>query len=432
MASRLLPSHGNSLACELLSRFVGRFVCDAALIIIDHKGGQHRCGPRDLPPSAVIRLRSPSIEWRLLLNPQLAFGEGYANGDISIEQGTLRDVLTILYRNQRVGNEVSWSTWLPFRSALASSINHVMRVNSLLRARSNAKHSYDLGNRVFEQFLDPAMQYTCAYFPADVLPLGERSALALYQEQRTEDLDAAQRDKMARIIRKLQVGDGMRVLDIGCGWGGLALEIAKRSPCQVLGISLSAEQVRYANRKAAESGLSDRVRYELMDFRNVSGVFDRIVAVGVLEHVGRPHFARFFMTVDGCLAPQGVFLLHTIGRMDGPGGTNPWIGKHVFPGAYIPSMSEIAKGYEGRQLILSDVEVLRVHYALTLREWSRRFEAAKEQIQRETSERFVRMYRLYLLASELSFVFGRFVNYQMQFIKDRFALPITRDYLYDG
>lgn len=431
MTSTLMPPlpGAGSLTCRLLVKFISRHIADEAFTLIDHLGNEHHGGAKGPPPAIVVRLTTSAIERRLLMSPQLAFGEGFTDGSILIEKGSLREALEMLLKTQRIRNEIAWFRDLPGRAQIASLLAGLLQWNSTGAARRNAKHSYDIGNHVFERFLDPTMQYTCAYFPDDVSAVGEAAALAKYHEQRRENLDVAQQRKLQLIIDKLCIRDGMRILDVGCGWGGLALEIAKRSKCDVLGVSLSKEQVNYAKEKAATAGLSKRLRYELLDYRQASGIFDRIVGVGVLEHVGKPNFRTFFRCMDQLLAPDGIFLLHTIGRIDRPGGTNPWLDKYIFPGGYIPAMSEIVRAYESTRMMLSDVEVLKLHYAFTLREWCRRFDAAAEDIQSEMGERFVRMFRFYLIASELSFIYGRFVNYQIQFVKNRFTLPITREYL---
>lgn len=253
--------------------------------------------------------------------------------------------------------------------------------------------------------------------------------MTCYREQRIEDLNDAQRRRIAHIINKLRIKDEMRVLDVGCGWGGLALEIAKQSKACVVGISLSAEQVRYAKKRAAEAGLSQRLRFELIDYRNITGVFDRIVAAGVLEHVGKSHYLRFFKCLERSLAPEGILLVDTIGRVGPRGGTDPWLRKYIFAGGYIPSLTEITRASEVTRLMLLDVEVFRVHYAFTVREWRRRFLQAAGEIKEKMGDQFIRMWELYLVASEMASVYGRFVNYQVLLSKSRFAAPITRDYM---
>jgi cyclopropane-fatty-acyl-phospholipid synthase len=413
----------------LAAKLISKFLSDGTITLIDHHGVEHHCGMKESEPSLKVRLTNSSIQWKLLFNPQVAAGEGYMNGEILIEQGTLRDFMDIIFRHQQIANEITWANWLPFATALRSLIGRVYQLNSLILSRRNVKHHYDIGNSMYEKFLGPTMQYSCAYFPPSVLPLGKTLGLSRYHEQRIEDLDTAQRTKIALLIKKLQIRDGMRVLDVGCGWGGLAIEIARSADVQVLGISLSDEQISYANRKALEAGLSDRVQFKILDYRKLDDSFDRIISVGMFEHVGKSYYSTFFRCMEQALKLEGIFVLHTIGRIDRPGGTNPWLRKYIFPGGYIPALTEIAKVSEKTRLILSDVEVLRLHYAFTLREWNRRFSESSDEIKEEMGEEFIRMWQFYLASSEMAFVYGRFVVYQLQFVKDRFALPITREYL---
>jgi cyclopropane-fatty-acyl-phospholipid synthase len=413
----------------LVVKLISKFLTDGAITLIDHKGVSHHCGVKGRVPSVIVRLTNASIPWKLLLNPQIAAGEGYMNGEVILENGTLRDFMELIFRHQQIANEITWTSWLPYTALARSIVGRLYQLNSLLLSRRNVKHHYDIGNSMYEKFLGSTMQYSCAYFPPDVLPIGKEEALARYREGRFEDLDSAQRNKVAHLIRKLQIRDGMRILDVGCGWGGLAMEIARQANVEVLGISLSEEQIAYANRKAAEAGLSDRVQFKILDYRNLGEQFDRVVSVGMFEHVGKSYYSTFFKCMEEALKPEGIFVLHTIGRIDQPGGTNPWLRKYIFPGGYIPALTEIAKVSEKTRLILSDIEVLRLHYAFTLREWSRRFEESSAEIKAEMGDEFVRMWQFYLNSSEMSFIYGRFVNYQLQFVRDRFSLPITREYL---
>jgi cyclopropane-fatty-acyl-phospholipid synthase len=413
----------------LAVKLIGQFLSDGAIILIDHKGVPHHCGVKDRKPSLIVRLTNPRIQWKLLLSPQIAAGEGYMTGEIKIEHGTLRDFMDLIFRHQQIANEITWTKWLPYTSSIKSAIGRLYQLNSLILSRKNVKHHYDIGNDIYEKFLGPTMQYSCAYFPPNVLPIGKRAALDKYHQEATEDLDSAQQNKIDHLIKKLQLRDGMRILDVGCGWGGLAMEIARRSNVRVLGISLSSEQIAYAAQKCTEAGLSDRVQFKLLDYRHLTEQFDRVISVGMFEHVGKAYYPTFFKCMERALEPEGIFVLHTIGRIDRPGGTNPWLRKYIFPGGYIPALSEIIKVSEKTNLVLSDVEVLRLHYAFTLREWSRRFGDASEEIANSMGEEFIRMWQFYLASSEMAFVYGRFVNYQLQFVRDRFSLPITRDYL---
>jgi cyclopropane-fatty-acyl-phospholipid synthase len=414
----------------LAARLISAFLKNGSMIIIDHRGKHHFCGPQGDDPVVIIRLTNANIARRLLLSPQLAAGEGFMRGEIVLEKGTLRDLLNLVFSNQQVANEITAATWVPFITVLRSLVAPFHQINSQLSARKNVAHHYDIGNDVYEKFLGETMQYSCAYFPDAVLQGKGDDALRYYLNNEEYDLDAAQRAKVAHIIAKLQVSDGMNVLDIGCGWGGTAIELAKLYNVKVTGISLSAPQLELARKRAFNAGVADRVSFRAQDYRQVAEQFDRVVSVGMFEHVGVKFFGTYFDAVSRCLKENGIALLHTIGRIDGPGGTNPWLRKYIFPGGYIPALSEIIAHSERHPLILSDVEVLRLHYAYTLREWHRRFTRAKEEIRQKMGDAFVRMWEFYLVSSEMAFVYGRFVNYQIQLAKNRFDLPMSRAYMY--
>jgi cyclopropane-fatty-acyl-phospholipid synthase len=413
----------------LFAKLLDNFLSESAIEIIDHRGRRFHCGPKSVEPTIVARFRDARTQWRLLLKPQVAAGEGYMNGTIVLEKGTIRDFMALAFREQQIASEKGLRGLIddgkPRR--LMRSLH---QINIRSTARRNVKHHYDIGNDVYEMFLGRTMQYSCGYWPASITPQDPVEAQNAYDRNETQDLDEAQRRKIDHIIRKLQIRDGMRVLDIGCGWGGLAMEIGRRFDCEVLGISLSAEQVRYANEAATKEGLGGRVRFEIVDYRDVAERFDRIVSVGMFEHVGAVYYHAFFDAVASTLQDDGMFLLHTIGRVDQPGGTNPFIRKYIFPGGYIPALSEIMEASERTLLRVTDIEVLRLHYAFTLREWYRRFQAARPVIEAKMGGKFCRMWEFYLAGSEMSFVHGRFVNYQVQMTKNRHVLPITRDYLY--
>jgi len=276
-------------------------------------------------------------------------------------------------------------------------------------------HHYDLSDRLYDLFLDADRQYSCAYFsdPAN-------------------SLEQAQADKKAHIAAKLAIEPGMRVLDIGCGWGGMALYLHAKTGADVTGITLSEEQLKVARRRAAEAGVSDHVRFELIDYRDVAGRFDRIVSVGMFEHVGPPNYRTFFARCRELMTSQGVMLIHTIGRLGKPGVTDRFTSKYIFPGGYIPALSEIARGYEGMRYFLTDVEVLRLHYGLTLQHWYDRTVAAREAIVDLYDARFYRMWTFYLAGACLSFRYGGMANYQLQFSRARDTLPITRDYMIEA
>ncbi len=290
----------------------------------------------------------------------------------------------------------------------------VHQFNPIPRARRNAAHHYDLSDQLYELFLDRDRQYSCAYF-----------------DDCGDDLDTAQLNKKRHIAAKLLIRPGQTVLDIGSGWGGLALYLAAECGADVTGLTLSVEQLKTAARRAAAAGLSDRVRFYLRDYREEDGRYDRIVSVGMFEHVGVNHYEAFFTRVKSLLAPDGVALLHSIGRIDGPGATHPWIRKYIFPGGYIPALSEVVVAVERLKLWVTDIEILRLHYAETLRCWRRRFEHNRERLRAIYDERFCRMWEMYLAGSEIAFRHGGCMVFQMQLAKTVDSVPITRDYMID-
>jgi cyclopropane-fatty-acyl-phospholipid synthase len=308
-----------------------------------------------------VRVKDRATAWKLALNPDLYFGEAYMNGDLTIEKGSLRDLLTLCLINFQTD-----ARRLPegrLRRFVSRAIKPFQQMNSRVASRRNVAHHYDLSDDLYGWFLDSDRQYSCAYF-----------------EHPNATLEEAQRAKKAHIIAKLRIEPGQRVLDIGCGWGGLALEIAKRGAGSVMGITLSSEQLSVARSRAAAAGLDRRVTFELQDYRDLQGPFDRIVSVGMFEHVGTPQYRTFFDGVSRLLADEGVALLHSIGSMDGPGATSAWIRKYIFPGGYIPALSEVMPVIERAGLWVTDIEILRLHYAETLRHWQARFSSNRAEI----------------------------------------------------
>jgi cyclopropane-fatty-acyl-phospholipid synthase len=298
---------------------------------------------------------------------------------------------------------------------LAFATRRIAQFNTPLRSRKNVASHYDLDGRLYSLFLDNDLQYSCAYFEPD-----------------NSELEEAQVAKKRHLAAKLRLEPGMRVLDIGSGWGGLGLYLADRAKVDVTGVTLSDEQFAVSNRRAGERGLSDRVRFLLQDYRKVQGPFDRIVSVGMFEHVGVGHFRAFFEACKGLLAPDGVMVLHSIGRFDGPGFTNPWIAKYIFPGGYIPALSEVLPSIEKTGLKVTDIEILRLHYAKTLRAWRERFLAHREQVAAMYDERFCRMWEFYLATSETAFQYQDMMNFQIQIAKDQHAVPFTRNYMIEA
>jgi cyclopropane-fatty-acyl-phospholipid synthase len=356
-----------------------------------------------------IRIKTRAAALRLALNPELAAGEAYMAGDLVIEDGDIRQLLDLILYNMR------WERDNPARHLIGGRRHWLTRLaeaNGRARARRNVAHHYDLSDRLYQLFLDNDRQYSCAYFfdPAN-------------------DIDTAQEDKKAHIASKLLLEPGQRVLDIGCGWGGMALYLNRIADVDVLGITLSDEQLAVCRERARQAGVADRVRFEKLDYREVDGTFDRIVSVGMFEHVGRPNYGRFFETVAERLDPAGVALIHTIGRADGPGETDAWTRKYIFPGGYAPALSEIMPSVEKAGLWTTDIEILRLHYAYTLERWYDRAQAAREEIERIYDSRFFRMWSFYLASAITAFRHGGHCNFQIQLAPRRDTVPITRRYM---
>jgi len=366
-----------------------------------------------LPSSEVrpvtIRFADEATPRRIARNPAMGAAEAYMDGRLVIEDGDIRSFLDLIGYNLRwdADNPVRTRLWRPQRiAALLDSWNWERR------SKRNVAHHYDLSAALYDLFLDVDRQYSCAYF-ADG----------------PTDLDQAQADKKAHIAAKLALKPGQKVLDIGCGWGGMALYLNRVADVDVLGITLSEEQLKIARERAAAAGVSDRVQFELLDYRQIEGEFDRIVSVGMFEHVGPPHYRTFFEKCRDLLNPDGVMLLHTIGRADGPGATDPFIAKYIFPGAYVPALSQIAPAVERAFLWITDLEVLRLHYAHTVDHWYDRVTAAEAEITRLHDARFFRMWQFYLAGGRAAFRHDGHLVFQMQLTRKRDAVPITRDYM---
>jgi len=360
-------------------------------------------------PSVSLRFHDPDLPRKLVLTTDMALGEGYMDGRLTIGDDDLRGFLTFLTVNvERSGH--LW--WRRSSQAARRARRRFDQWNPAHRARQNVAHHYDLSATLYDLFLDEDRQYSCAYF-----------------RQPEMSLEEAQAAKKAHIARKLLLEPGMRVFEIGCGWGGLALSLARDHGAEVLGVTLSTEQHAWATKRAEAEGLSDKVKFELRDYRDVTGQFDRIVSVGMFEHVGVPHYRTYFDTVRDRLTEDGVALIHTIGRAAPPGTTSPWITKYIFPGGYVPALSEMSRAFEAAGLFQTDIEVWRLHYAETLRHWLERFEAKSDAALMLYDERFVRMWRYYLAASEMAFRHGRQCVFQVQLARDKQAVPLTRDYM---
>ncbi|WP_150291036.1 SAM-dependent methyltransferase [Sphingobium estronivorans] len=354
-----------------------------------------------------IRLKDRGTAARLALDPEYQLGQTYMDGDLAVERGTLADFMSLIGHN--LGHKprpgaLAWARDLIARSSTMT--------NSLARARRNVEHHYDLSESFYRLFLDTDLQYSCAYFTEPGM-----------------SLQAAQIAKKAHIAAKLNLRPGAKVLDIGCGWGGLALTLARLADVSVTGITLSKEQLRVARARAQVEGLSDRVRFELVDYRAIEGRFDRIVSVGMFEHVGRGHYRDYFTAIDRLLTDDGIALVHSIGRKDEGPGSDRWLTRYIFPGGYIPAASEALTALEATGLWMTDMEILRLHYAETLRHWRERVEASRARIEALYDERFYRMWTYYLASCEMGFRFYGLMVFQMQITRDIDALPITRGYI---
>ena len=397
------------IAERLLDGTLAKAISRGTLSVTFASGRSGRYGDETGRPVS-IRFRDAGAQRPLLLDADLRFGELYMDGRLVVEEGTIFDVLKLFY-----GNAEGKPQPLPARiiDAVRFRIRRFARTNLPGRSRANVAHHYDLDSRLFRLFLDEDMQYSCAFFPSDDATLEE-----------------AQEAKKRRIAAKLALKPGQSVLDIGSGWGGLGLHLARRQEAPtVTGVTLSTEQLAVASARARDAGLSDRLRFEMLDYRAVAGSFDRIVSVGMFEHVGVGFYPTFFRHVARLLAPDGAMLLHTIGSSDAPGFVTPWLDKYIFPGGDIPSLSEIIPAIEAAGLVVTDVEVLRFHYALTLREWARRFQERREDAARLYDERLCRMWEFYLAAAECAFWHENLVVFQIQIARRADALPIRRGYM---
>ena len=394
-----------------LSHMLTSFVRVGTLKVIDAEGKTHVFGG-GAGPSATMQLTDRSLYTKLFLNPELHAGEAYMDGRMSFVEGsTLRDFLTLFSVNR-----LSLGSY-PLQKVLrrvSRGLKRFQQANKVGEAQANVAHHYDLGNDFYRLFLDEGMQYSCAYFT-----------------DAGETLEQAQRNKLRLIAAKLRLAPGLKVLDIGSGWGDLALYLAAMEDVDVTGVTLSTEQHALSNEKARAAGLAHRVRFELLDYRSMQGRFDRIVSVGMFEHVGVHHYPEFFAQVNALMQDDGLMLLHSIGHMSPPGTASPWLRKYIFPGAYSPALSEVFPVVEQASLWVTDLEFLRVHYADTLREWHRRFEANRAKIAAMYDERFCRMWEFYLISAEMMFRTGSQLVFHMQLARRRDAAPVVRDYVTD-
>jgi len=383
------------------------------LDIIDYKGNLYSFGSQEAENQYVkIKLTNRSIQRKIFFNPSLYIGEGYMNEEIIIEIGTIEDFVKII--SKAYDDFFSNNYFFRFYENISGFFKPFQQLNAILNSKKNVAHHYDLSDELYKLFLDKDMQYSCGYF---------------YNENIS--LDQGQLDKKNHIIKKLYLKNNMKVLDIGCGWGGLSIQIAKDTGAYVKGITLSENQLQTARKRAQEEGLNDRVEFVLQDFRNEKGSYDRIVSVGMFEHVGLNYYSVFFSKLKELLKDKGVCLLHTIGQRGKPTATSPWIRKYIFPGGYIPSMSEILKSCEKHEINITDIEILRLHYSRTLNHWYKNVQKNKEKIINMFDERFFRMWEFYLLISKYSFINMGNVVFQIQIAKNINNLPLTRNYIYN-
>jgi cyclopropane-fatty-acyl-phospholipid synthase len=401
----------------LLDKMLKKLVKKGEVTVVDYDGKEYRYGAPD-PNFKPLRLRltDKGAAWHIAKDPRVGAGEAYMDGRLVVEgDGDIRDLILLARYNspfEKKGGALKPKG--PVRKASSRIAARVDQINWKTRSRRNAEHTYNLTRQLYELFLDEDRQYTMAYY-RDI----------------GNSLEQAQLDKKAHIAAKLYLKPGMKVLDIGCGWGGLALYLHKHYDVDVLGVALAPDQIQFSRERAAEAGVSDRVKFELIDYRDVPGKFDRIVNVGLIEHLGTPHYPGFFAKCRDLLTPDGVMVSHCCGRMGKPGLTDAWTRKYIFPGGYIPALSELVSEAERHKMIVTDTEAMRYHYAHTLEEWYRRTMAHQKEITALYDERFFRMWQFYLAGAEGAFRYGGLVNWQVQFVKSRDAIPMTRDYMYE-
>ncbi len=395
---------------QLLDTMLGKLLNRGELTIIGPGGKAHRYGSPDPDLNPVtVRLMDNRAAIQIVRDPAVGTVEAWMDDRLRFEQGDVLDLVTMIRGNSRWEDRSGRSTWKPYTSRLRHYLN---TLNNKASSRQNVVHHYDVGNELYRTFLEPDMQYSCGYFT-----------------DFSNSIEQAQLDKKTHVAAKLLLEPGQRVLDIGCGWGGMAMYLNRVADVDVLGVTLSDQQLKVARERAAAAGVSHRVKFELMDYRDLTGQFDRVVSVGMFEHLGTAYFETFFHKIHDLLAPDGVSLIHTMGRMGKPGTTDKFMQKYVFPGGYLPALSEIVTASEKARLIMSDCEMLRQHYIHTLRAWYYRFKANHDEVVRLADERFYRLYAFYLAASSTMFSDGGMCVYQLQYLRSRYAAPVTRNYM---
>ncbi len=393
-----------------LASFLNKIIKEDGFILIDADSKKYVIGKPIKKMPIVIKLLDKKLHYKLLLSPDLYFGEAYMDGSIIIENGTLTEFLDIALSNIGRGEINKFSEIL---NQIRGKYRFLTNFNFIDKSKKNVSHHYDISEKLYDLFLDENRQYSCAYF-----------------RNENDSLEIAQKNKINHIIKKLNLKPNQKVLDIGSGWGALAIDIAKQSKCEVVGITLSKNQLEFSKKKARELSLENQIEFRLMDYRQVQEKFDRIVSVGMFEHVGRKFYKVFFNKVHDLLNNDGVALIHTIGSINPPRNPHPWITKYIFPGGYTPSLSEVSVPIEKSGLIVSDIEVLKMHYAYTLRHWKERFLQKKEKVLEMFDDRFLRMWEFYLAGCEMAFKWGDQVVFQFQLTKKLTSVPNTRDYIY--
>ena len=393
-----------------LANFLNKLFKHDGFILIDSSSNKFIIGKPIKEKPITIKLLDKSLNYKLLFHPDLYFGEAYTDGSLVIENGTIAEFLDIALKNIGRGDINVYGKIL---NRLKGTYSYLTSFNKIVKSRKNVSHHYDISEKLYDLFLDTNRQYSCAYF-----------------KNEKDTLEDAQMNKIDHIIKKLNIKPNQKVLDIGSGWGTLAINIAQKTKASVTGITLSENQLEYSNKKANEMNLNNQLKFKLIDYRQLNEKFDRIVSVGMFEHVGRKFYKTYFNTVSKLLNEQGVALIHTIGSINPPRDPQPWITKYIFPGGYTPSLSEIARPIEDSGLIISDLEVLRMHYSHTLRHWRERFLSKKEAVLEMFDEKFLRMWEFYLASCEMAFKWGDQVVFQLQLTKDIKSVPNTRDYIY--
>ena len=393
-----------------LARFLTKLFKEGGFVLIDANSKKYVIGNPKRKNPLTLKLLDKSLHYKLLFYPDLYFGEAYSDGSLTIENGTLTEFLNMALQN--IGRKET-NVFSEFLNKIRGSYRYLTNFNFIKKSKMNIARHYDISDDLYDLFLDSKRQYSCAYF-----------------KNENDSLETAQNNKINHIIKKLNLKPNQKVLDIGSGWGSLAIEIAKKTQCQVLGITLSESQFEYSKKKAKQMNMGNQVEFRLCDYREVKEKFDRIVSVGMFEHVGRKFYRTFFNKIQAILKDDGIALLHTIGSVNPPRQPQPWITRYIFPGGYTPSLSQVTVPVEKSGLILTDLEILRMHYSHTLRHWKERFIKNKDKAIKMFDEKFFRMWEFYLTSCETAFRWGDQVVFQLQLTKELHTAPSTRDYIY--